>query len=177
LRGEWGVMKSGRGPSDQSASRGALASKHETSASKPSETPSKPRRIRGKPKRSDRAKPRSRSPKGTAQVSLQTAKSTNSPALRSMAGARRVTRNATSLHTLQRLLHKGPERQITSRRTSTRYSSKRALGGKFHAKSCGWDENRTFLEGRCLEVAVAGANPRSGRTAPGTASGPARFSD
>jgi hypothetical protein len=52
-------------------------------------------------------------------------------------------------------------------------------GGKFQAKSSGWDENRTFLEGDVLEVAVRNgrcANPRSGRTAPGTASGPALFS-
>jgi Zincin-like metallopeptidase len=28
------------------------------------------------------------------------------------------------------------------------------LGGKFQAKSSGWDENRTFLEGDVLEVAV-----------------------
>ena len=28
------------------------------------------------------------------------------------------------------------------------------LGGKFQAKSSGWDENRTFLEGDILEVAV-----------------------
>jgi hypothetical protein len=28
------------------------------------------------------------------------------------------------------------------------------LGGKFQAKSSGWDENRTFLEGAALEVAV-----------------------
>jgi hypothetical protein len=27
-------------------------------------------------------------------------------------------------------------------------------GGKFQAKSSGWDENRTFLEGAVLEVAV-----------------------
>jgi hypothetical protein len=49
------------------------------------------------------------------------------------------------------------------------------LGGKFEAKSSGWDENRTFLEGDVLEVAVRngrqGAKPRSGRTAPGAASG------
>jgi hypothetical protein len=46
------------------------------------------------------------------------------------------------------------------------------LGGKFQAKSSGWNENRTFLEGDDLEVTVRnggwGANPRSGRTAPGT---------
>jgi hypothetical protein len=29
-----------------------------------------------------------------------------------------------------------------------------ALGGKFQAKSSGWDENRMFLEGDVLEVAV-----------------------
>ena len=29
-----------------------------------------------------------------------------------------------------------------------------SLGGKFIAKSSGWDENRTFLEGDVLEVAV-----------------------
>jgi hypothetical protein len=34
------------------------------------------------------------------------------------------------------------------------------LGGKFQAKSSGWDENRTFLEGDVLEVAV-----RNGRRA------------
>jgi hypothetical protein len=55
------------------------------------------------------------------------------------------------------------------------------LGGKFQAKSSGWDENRIFLEGAALEVAVRNGrcviNPRSGRTAPGTASGPALFSD
>jgi hypothetical protein len=28
------------------------------------------------------------------------------------------------------------------------------LGGKFQAKSGGWDENRTFLEGDVLEIAV-----------------------
>jgi hypothetical protein len=28
------------------------------------------------------------------------------------------------------------------------------LRGKFQAKSSGWDENRTFLEGAVLEVAV-----------------------
>ena len=43
------------------------------------------------------------------------------------------------------------------------------LGGKFQQKSSGWDENRTFLEGDVLEVAIRnplGANPRSRRTAP-----------
>jgi hypothetical protein len=29
------------------------------------------------------------------------------------------------------------------------------LGGKFAAKSSGWDENRTFLEGDVLEVEYA----------------------
>jgi hypothetical protein len=29
------------------------------------------------------------------------------------------------------------------------------LGGKFQAKSSGWDENRTFLEGDVLEVEYA----------------------
>jgi hypothetical protein len=29
-----------------------------------------------------------------------------------------------------------------------------SLGGKFQAKSSGWDENRVFLEGDILEVAV-----------------------
>jgi hypothetical protein len=29
-----------------------------------------------------------------------------------------------------------------------------SLGGKFSAKSTGWDENRVFLEGDKLEVAV-----------------------
>ena len=29
------------------------------------------------------------------------------------------------------------------------------LGGKFQAKSSGWDENRTFLEGAVLEVEYA----------------------
>jgi hypothetical protein len=28
------------------------------------------------------------------------------------------------------------------------------LGGKFQAKSSGWDENRSFLEGDVLKVAV-----------------------
>jgi hypothetical protein len=55
------------------------------------------------------------------------------------------------------------------------------LGGKFAAKSSGWDENRTFLEGDVLEVTVRsgplGADPRSGETGFGTASGPALFSD
>jgi hypothetical protein len=54
------------------------------------------------------------------------------------------------------------------------------LGREFQAKSSGWDQNRTFLEGAVLEVAVSNgrwvANPRSGRTAPGTAPGPALFS-
>jgi hypothetical protein len=32
------------------------------------------------------------------------------------------------------------------------------LGGKFVAKSSGWDENRTFLEGDVLEIAYATAD-------------------
>jgi hypothetical protein len=52
------------------------------------------------------------------------------------------------------------------------------LGGKFQAKSSGWDENRTFLEGDVLEVAVRnGPMPHPGRAAPGPGAGPALFSD
>jgi hypothetical protein len=56
------------------------------------------------------------------------------------------------------------------------------LGGKFQAKSSGWDENRTFIENDILEIAVrngrwVGATPRSGRIAPGAVSGPALFFD
>jgi hypothetical protein len=53
------------------------------------------------------------------------------------------------------------------------------LGGKFQAKSSGWNENRTFPKAMLLKLRYTwplGANPRSGRTAPGTASGPALFS-
>jgi hypothetical protein len=53
------------------------------------------------------------------------------------------------------------------------------LGGQFQAKSSGWDENRTFLEGDVLEVAVRngrwGADPSPGRTAPGAGAGRAPF--
>jgi hypothetical protein len=46
---------------------------------------------------------------------------------------------------------KGRERQIilkTDQRTLL------GLGGKFQQKSSAWDENRTFLEGDVLEVAI-----------------------
>jgi hypothetical protein len=40
-----------------------------------------------------------------------------------------------------------------SRRSSILFEL--GLGGKFQAKSSGWDENRTFLEGDVLEVEYA----------------------
>jgi hypothetical protein len=47
------------------------------------------------------------------------------------------------------------------------------MGGKFQTRSIGWDENLTFLEGDVLEIAVRkwplGGEPRSGRSATGTA--------
>jgi hypothetical protein len=55
------------------------------------------------------------------------------------------------------------------------------LGGKFQAKSSGWDENRTSLEGDVLEVAVRNRRrvlthvPAGSRPAPSPA--PALFSD
>jgi hypothetical protein len=42
-------------------------------------------------------------------------------------------------------------------------SSNWAWAGKFQAKSSGWDENRTFLEGDVLEVAVRNGRPDRAR--------------
>jgi threonine dehydrogenase-like Zn-dependent dehydrogenase len=42
----------------------------------------------------------------------------------------------------------------SSRRTSAKVLLELGLGEKFQAKSSGWDENRTFLEGDVLEITV-----------------------
>jgi hypothetical protein len=49
---------------------------------------------------------------------------------------------------------KGRERQIILKTDKRAIFLEIRLGGKFQAKSSGWDENRTFLEGDDLEVAV-----------------------
>jgi hypothetical protein len=49
---------------------------------------------------------------------------------------------------------KTPERQIILKTDQRTVLLELGLGGKFQAKSSGWDENRTFLEGDVLEVAV-----------------------
>jgi hypothetical protein len=49
---------------------------------------------------------------------------------------------------------KARERQIIPQDGQAHDLPRNGLGGKFQAKSSGWDENRTFLEGDVLEVAV-----------------------
>ena len=49
---------------------------------------------------------------------------------------------------------KGREPQIILKTDQRTLLLELGLGGKFQAKSSGWDENRTFLEGDVLEVAV-----------------------
>jgi hypothetical protein len=46
------------------------------------------------------------------------------------------------------------EPQITLKTDQRNVLLELSLGGKFQAKSSGWDENRTFLEGDVLEIAV-----------------------
>jgi hypothetical protein len=49
---------------------------------------------------------------------------------------------------------KGREPQIILKTDQRTFVLELALGGKFQAKSSGCDENRMFLEGDVLEVAV-----------------------
>ena len=49
---------------------------------------------------------------------------------------------------------KGRERQIILKTDKRTILLELGVGGKFQAGSIGWDENRTFLEGDDLEVAV-----------------------
>jgi len=49
---------------------------------------------------------------------------------------------------------KARERQIILKKDKRTIFLEMGLGGKFQAKSSGWDENRTFLEGDVLEVEV-----------------------
>jgi hypothetical protein len=49
---------------------------------------------------------------------------------------------------------RGCERQIILKTEQRTLLLELGLSGKFQAKSSGWDENRTFLEGDVLEVAV-----------------------
>jgi hypothetical protein len=49
---------------------------------------------------------------------------------------------------------KGGEPQITLKSDQRTILLELGLGGKFQAKSNGWNENRVFLEGDNLEVAV-----------------------
>jgi hypothetical protein len=49
---------------------------------------------------------------------------------------------------------KGRERQIILKTDQRNVLLEMGLGGKLQARSSGWDENRTFLEGAALEVAV-----------------------
>jgi hypothetical protein len=46
------------------------------------------------------------------------------------------------------------ERQIILKSDHRTVILELGVGGKFQAKSSSWDENRTFLEGDVLEVAV-----------------------
>ena len=46
------------------------------------------------------------------------------------------------------------ERQIILKTDQRTVLLEMGLSGKFQAKSSGWDENRTFIEGDVLEVAV-----------------------
>ena len=75
---------------------------------------------------------------------------------------------------------KGRERQIILKTDQRTLILELGLGGKFQTRSSGWDENQIFFEGDVREAEVCngtlGANPRSGRGAPGTAFGPALFS-
>jgi hypothetical protein len=50
---------------------------------------------------------------------------------------------------------KGRERQIILKTDQRTLLLELGLGGKFQAKSSGWDGNRTFLEGDVLEVEYA----------------------
>jgi hypothetical protein len=75
---------------------------------------------------------------------------------------------------------KGRERQITSRPTSTRPLSKWAWGENFKRNQVARTRTEPFPKAMFLKLNTLlplGANPRSGWTAPGTASGPALFSD
>jgi hypothetical protein len=51
-------------------------------------------------------------------------------------------------------MSKGREPQIILKTDQRTVVLELGVGGKFAAKSSGWDENRTFLEGDVLEVAV-----------------------
>jgi hypothetical protein len=50
---------------------------------------------------------------------------------------------------------KGRERQIILKTDQRTVLLEMGLGGKFQAKSSGWDENRTSFEGDVLEVEYA----------------------
>jgi hypothetical protein len=73
------------------------------------------------------------------------------------------------------------ERQIILKTEQRTVILEQRLGVKFQAKSSGWDENRVFLEGGVLEVAVRNgrwvlthvpAVPRPAQRRPGTISRP-----
>jgi hypothetical protein len=49
---------------------------------------------------------------------------------------------------------KSREREIILKTDQRNVILELGLGRKFQAKSSGWDENRSFLEGDVLEVAV-----------------------
>jgi hypothetical protein len=50
---------------------------------------------------------------------------------------------------------KGREREAILKTDQRTVLLELGLGGKFQAKSSGWDENRTFIEGDVLEVEYA----------------------
>ena len=56
--------------------------------------------------------------------------------------------------TLGGTMGKARERQIILKTDLRNVILELGLRGKLQAKSSGWDENRTFLEGAALEVAV-----------------------
>jgi hypothetical protein len=56
--------------------------------------------------------------------------------------------------TLGGTMGKDRERQVILKTDKRTIFLEMGLGGKFQAKSSGWDENQIFLEGDVLEVAV-----------------------